>query len=304
MLVNFFRLNLVNPPIRPISSQADFETGLSFGTGFRNQIYDPLTLKSSDSSFHQIKITGYTFSNFSFSKTLIEDVMFNDCIFEDCLFIGTELRDCEFHNCIFKNVNTHKIIIENCYVNPSSFNEAVIGYKFANIGVHLFHQLLQNSKDQSQRSFARLAEYQFKKWENRLLVSKYKSRGPHRITLARFLPKFLLNCLKDLVFGYGLRFRNFAITFSIVFIGFWILNYQKWNAFAFHKKDLSIESFNPDSANIVSSGLYTLDVTTKLVDSQFQPTSTVGMYYYAAESICAFILLSALVTLILNRFVK
>jgi hypothetical protein len=306
MLVNFFQLNPASIPANRIMDQADFESALGFSTGLTNQIYwySKLGPTTTTTPHRTLKINKFTFTNFSFSKTEIVGVMFNECVFEDCLFVGVTLKNCEFHNCVFKEVNTHKIVIKDCYIDPASFKHAVKGYKYANIGIHLFQQLLQNSKERSQRTFERHAEYHFKKWNNKVLLMKYRLGQPYKLSFGRFFPQFVGNSLLDFIFGYGLRFRNFALTFVTVFVFFWALNFKYWNAFAFDKKDLKIESFSPDSANIISSGLYTLDVTTKLVDSQFQPTSSVGMYWLAAESICAFILLSALVTLILNRFVK
>ena len=115
---------------------------------------------------------------------------------------------------------------------------------------------------------------------------------------------YLLNSLFRITFGYGLRFRNFGATFIIFFLIFFSVNYNNWQSYSLAQKDICIEAFNPDSVSITSNFFYTLDVTTKLIDSQFQPKSDVGMFWLSFQSIFAFILLSALLTILVNRFVK
>lgn len=300
MLNNFFSLN---PPFQDIPDQQEFERLVGISSDLKNLIYRPDDLKPSG-SHPKLRIKDFKFTNFSFSKTEICNVVFINCRFTDCLFIGATIKDCEFHNCIFKNVNTYKITIEETYINPESFIHCIKGIDKSNIAIHLFQQLLHNSKQQGQAKFSRVAEYNFKKWRDKLTLNKFFHKQPYPIGFFSFLRDYPLNRLFRLTFGYGLRFRNFIVTFLISFLIFFSVNYNKWQSYSLAQKDISIEAFNPDSVSMTSNFFYTLDVTTKLIDSQFQPKSDVGMFWLSFQSIFAFILLSALITLLVNRFVR
>ena len=303
MLSNFFQLN--GTSFRNIQLQGDFETHLINAHGYLNAKYIPLELKRESHHPHpKLRFKNKTFENFSFSKTLIEDVEFYDCIFKDCHFIGVHIKNCLFQNCTFESVNTFKIIIENTYLNPRSMVKSVAGIKNANIGVHLFQQLLHNSEQMGQPTFAREAEFHFNKWENKLILAKFWIGLPSKINWVTFLKSYPHRWVFQWMFGFGLRFRNFVLSFLFSFIVFWGVNYNNWEDYEMAPKDMTISSFESDSTRITSSAFYTLDVTTKLVDSQMQPKSNPGMVWLAIQSICAFMLMSALITLILNRFVK
>ena len=300
MLDNFFRLNGIPTEI---PDQAEFERLLNMSNSLKNALYRSDELRES-AGRKTLKIKDCSFSNFSFSKTKIKNVIFINCKFTDCLFIGTEIRDCEFSNCRFSNVNTFKIIIENTYINLDSFVGSIRGIDKSNIAIHLFQQLLQNSKMQGQQKFSRVAEYNFNKWRDNLTLNKFWNKQPYKISLCQFLKEYPLNILFRWTFGYGFRFKNFIVTFAICFIGFFLINKYNWASYSLEKKDICIEAFNPDSVNIASNLLYTMDVTTKLIDSQFQPSSNTGMFWLSFQSVVAFILLSALITILINRFVK
>lgn len=300
MLSDFFKLN---DPFHDVIGQVEFERLLSISHDLRNLIYRADELKPLG-NHPKLKIKGHTFYNFSFSKTDITNVVFIDCKFEDCLFIGTSVKDCEFHNCNFINVNTFKISIENTYINPESFSKCFTGIDKSNIAIHLFQQLINNSKDQGHLRFSRVAEFNFRKWRDKLTLNKYINQKPYKISHWSFFKEYPLSLLFRLTFGYGLRFRNFIVTFIILFVTFFFVNSSNWKEYSFEKKDIKIEAFNPDSATVESNLLYTLDVTTKLIDSQFQPRSNIGMFWLTFQSIFAFILLSALITILINRFVK
>lgn len=300
MLTNFFRLN---SPYRTFNTQQELIDQLAVSTDLRNILYNPPVLEPT--TLHpKLKIKNTTFTNVSFSKTQLNQVVFINCKFEDCLFIGTEILNCEFHNTYFKNCNPFKITFKETYINPASFNKCITGTDKANIGVHLFQQLLNNSDDKLQLNFSREAQYQFKKWQDKLTINKFFNKQPYSISFWQFLISYPFNRMYRLTFGYGLRLKNFAITFIIVFVSFFIINARNWKSYALEKKDVRIEAFNGDSSNFHSNFFYTLDATTKLVDSQFQATSNNGMAWLTIQNLFGFILLSGLITIILNRFVK
>lgn len=300
MLNNFFQLN---EPNKEIISQEEFEEQLAISKHLANILYRPDVFKSNFENT-KLKILNTNFTNVSFSKTKLSKIYFDKCHFEDCLLIGTDIIDCEFHNCTFKNVNTHKIKINNTYINPSSFEKNITNFSKANICTHLFQQLLNNSKDYEQSKFARIAQYNFEKWKTRNIYKQCFLDDEPKVSLLIFLRDYPINWLFKWSFGFGLRLRNFVITFTILFSFFFYQNNSNWRSYKFVNKGHEIEGFSVDSTNITSNLYYTLEATTKLVDSQLQPTSSLGMNWLLIQSILGFVLLSALITIILNRFVK
>jgi hypothetical protein len=289
-----------------LADQQRFEDTLLLSNDLRNFVYRPVVLNNLNPRYTHLKIKDKIFTNCSFSKTTIMNIFFENCNFVDCLFLGVKIIDCEFHNCRFINVNTHKITIEKTYIDPNSFSDCFKWYHYSssNIAVHLYQQLLKNSQDRDQQRFCRDAEYNFKKWSERLNFNMFWRAKPHKINFKEYMRNVVFSWIYRLVFGYGLRFPNFFLTFLVTFITFFSINYKYWENYALAKKDVAIESFNTDSATVASSFFYTLDVTTKLIDSQIQPRSSLGMFSLSIQSILAFVLLSALITLLLNRFVK
>jgi len=300
MLTDFFKLN---GTYRSFKSDTDLADHLEISKDIRSVLYEPSLLQPIP-PYAKFKIKDTTFNNVSFSKTKLDRVVFINCTFEDSLFIGTELENCEFHNCKFKNCNTHKIKITKTYINPQNFSDCFNTIGKSNIAVHLYQQLINNSIDEGQSDFRRVAEYNFKKWQDRLSLNKFWNKEPYKISTCEFLKQYPLSWLYRYFFGYGLRLRNFIFSFSAIFILFFLVNYKNWEKYDLHPKDLSINVYNKDTVNISSNFYYTLDATTKLVDSQFQATTNYGMVWLSFQSVIGFIFLSALVTIILNRFVK
>ncbi|MBA6156768.1 pentapeptide repeat-containing protein [Tenacibaculum sp. S7007] len=300
MLKNFFQLN---EPNTEITSQEDFEGQLAISKHLTNILYRPDVFKSNFENT-KLKILNTSFTNVSFTKTELSKVYFDKCNFKDCLFIGTNIIDCEFHNCTFQNVNTHKIKINNTYINPSCFEKNLNDFNKANICTHLFQQLLNNSKDYEQSKFARNAQYNFEKWKTRNIYKQCFLDNEPKVSFWKFLRDYPINWIFKWTFGFGLRLRNFIITFSILFSFFFYQNSNNWSSYKFVNKSRKIEGFSIDSTNFTSNLYYTLEATTKLVDSQLQPTSSIGMNWLLVQSILGFVLLSALVTIIINRFVK
>ena len=190
MLNNFFKLN--GDP-KEIGNESEFKSIVSgVDSEIRDILYRPDILKN-DKKFPRYKIHSKTFINVSFTKTKLKKIDFTLCHFEDCLFIGTEIQNCQFHQCTFKNVNTHQIEIKQTYIDPVSFkkNYNRKDIEKSNLAVHLFQQLLDNSRDEEQSEFARISNYYFKKWQGRLSRNKYFNKQPVKINILEFYVKFV-----------------------------------------------------------------------------------------------------------------
>lgn len=303
MLNNFFKLNGEPKEVR---EESEFKSIVSSDDDvIRNILYRPDILKN-DKKFPRYKIRRKTFINVSFTKTKLKNLDFTLCHFEDCLFIGTEIHNCQFHQCTFKNVNTHQIEIKQTYIDPVSFkkNYKKSDLEKSNLAVHLFQELLDNSRDEEQSEFARISNYYFRKWQGRLSRNKYFNKQPYKINLWEFLIEYIPNFLYRWIFGYGLRLRSFIATFLVIYGAFYLTNLNYWSEYGFHEKDFAIASFNAENISPVANIFFTADAMTQLVDSQFQPQTDFGMSMLTVQGFSGFILLSFLITVLINRFVK
>jgi hypothetical protein len=303
MLDNFFKLN--GEP-KEIGKPSEFKSIVSGEESeIRDILYRPDVLKN-NKNHPRYKISRKTFINVSFTKTKLKNIDFTLCHFEDCLFIGTEIENCQFHQCTFKNVNTHQIEIKQTYINPESFkknyNRTDIGK--SNLAVYLFQNLVDNSRDEEQSEFARISNYYFRKWQGRLSRNKYHNKQPYKINEWEFFIEYVPNFLYRWIFGYGLRLRSFIATFLVIYGIFYLTNLNYWSEYGFHEKDFSIASFSAENISPIANIFFTADAMTQLVDSQFQPQTDFGMSMLTIQGFSGFILLSFLITVLINRFVK
>ncbi|WP_372752695.1 pentapeptide repeat-containing protein [Mariniflexile sp.] len=302
---SFFELS-GTPRVIGKNSVVEFKEMVSASEGtIRDLIYKPDILKNSD-EHPRYKVKSITFINVSFAKTKLKNIDFTSCHFEDCLFFGSTLDNCQFHRCTFKNVNTHQILIKRTYIDPISFknNYEKKDIEKSNMAVHLFQQLLNNSRDEEQSEFARIANYYFQKWEGRLTRSKFFKSQPYKINFQTFAVEYIPNFLYRWIFGYGLRLRSFIATFFVLYGVFYFTNLNYWNEYGFHEKDFAIASFSSENISPIANIFFTADAMTQLVDSQFQPQTDFGMYMLTMQGFSGFILLSFLITVLINRFVK
>lgn len=303
MLTNFFKLN--GEP-EEVQSESEFKSIVTKDDDvIRDILYRPDILKN-DKKFPRYKIRRKTFINVSFTKTKLKNIDFTLCHFEDCLFIGTEIQNCQFHQCTFENVNTHQIEFKQTYIGPESFkkNYKKSDIEKSNLAVHLFQQLLDNSRDEEQSEFARISNYYFKKWQGRLCRNKFFKKQPYKTNFGEFIIEYIPNFLYRWIFGYGLRLRSFIATFLFIYGLFYFINLTFWCEYGFHEKDFAIASFSAEKISPTANIFFTVDAMTQLVDSQFQPQTDFGMYMLTMQGFSGFILLSFLITVLINRFVK
>lgn len=261
----------------------------------------------------EYKIENKTFTNCSFAFTTFENIIFQNCKFINCRFNHAKIKKCRFHDCLFKYVNMFKVSIKKTYLEPNSFRNIIPNIqnfkgcvKNANVCVTFFQEILDNSKDEGQPEHTKQADYHFRKWKGLNYIQKRfePEKNSRRITNWTFTKKFVPNMLLYFFTGYGYKIPNFLIVFLLGFSFFFYNNYNNWLKYGLKQKDLKIESFNPELPNYSSTFYYTLDSTTKLVDSQFQATTEFGMVWLTAQSLFGFFLLSALLTIIINKFVR
>ncbi len=297
---------------RELTTQKDFyDMLLSVDKGVSNFVYKPTILDPS--CIDEYRIFNVKFSNCSFAFTEIKNVSFFNCHFENCKFNHCLFENCNFHDCTFRYVNMFRVKVANTYVDPNSFSDIIPNYRDflgavqnANMCVSFFQTLLNNAIDTGQPEFEKHADYHFKKWKgiNYLQKKFVTSTYYEQIDWFLFLRNFIPNFVQYWITGFGYRVTNFVLTFAVGFSFFFYMNHSNWNSYSVKTRDVLINSFQTDTANIKSSIYYTLDATTKLIDSQMQPTTDLGMAWLSIQGVFGFLLLSGLITIILNKFVK
>lgn len=279
--------------------------------GVRDFVYMPIELIPQTKK--ERKITKKTFSDCSFAKTHFQNIEFYNCRFVNCKFNLSKFTNCKFHDCDFNTVNMSFVEVTKSYLDPNFFGCIIPNYKnfpvavqSANMCLTFFQTLYHNAIETGQEEHKKNADYHFQKWKGLNYLQKRFTKQPYSEEIAwnEFLIKYPFNLLQYLVTGYGYRVSNFIITFIGGFIFFLYVNHSKWLMYRVCERDVPILSFHSDSANISSSIFYTLDATTKLIDSQMQPTSDLGMTWLSIQGVFGFLLLSGLITIILNKFVK
>lgn len=245
-------------------------------------------------SLRSIKNTNFT--NVSLSKTLLRETTFTNCKFENCLFIGTKFESVNFHNTRFKNCNFHKVDIVDCYFDPNSIElDKVYKSDAANIGVHLFQKLYENSSTTRQPFFEIEADIKFRQWKRSQLFFDHKTG---RLSLYRLIGLWLRSILYEYVCGFGYRPARFAIATLICFFLFSTIN---WYAF---KGGLSVNGQAAAAPSFLDSIFYTFSVMTVLGFSSIVPVLAKAKLITVLEALIGVGWMGIFTSLLVKRFLK
>lgn len=225
MLDKFFQLNH-SDDMKEVAKAGELIEMLQNADHVKDIVLKAESLKKEDLGDRKEIFTKKTFENISFSRTDIIGIRFNECTFKDCLFVGTRFVDCGFRKCSFNGCNPHKIEFNNTYIDPNVFKNTLDTKEHANIGVYLFQQLYKNATEMEQHKFARVAEFNFNKWQRFLLNYKFRK---NEISRTQYCFEWLPNWLFHRIAGYGLQFKQFAMSAIIVASVFIAINYVLWN---------------------------------------------------------------------------
>lgn len=288
---DFFK---IQKPARAIYQQRDFiePTYGKEAKLIKDIIYYPDELISPLLT-QRLRIIKTHFKNVSFAKTNIEGVEFSECIFEDCLFMGSRFLDCHFTNCDFIRCNTHRLQIRQSFLDPKSFKNCLNKNLHQNIGLHLYQELLRNSKEAHQPDFSRHAQFNFRRWQ------RYQRR--HEIDEMRKLPdtwgrrtrgklSLIPSKLFEITLGYGTSLKRFTVTTmaTLVFTSF--LNY----AYA--------DFFGLEDITSIWDALYlTTIIFTSLGFGDITPSGDIGRIVISLEAIAGFSLLATLISIVSSR---
>lgn len=289
MLANFFRL-----PGEPVSIDGDEFLKLTDAGGeIRGIVYEPPTLVG-PSFPRRERIENCHFIEVSLSKTSIERFEFINCTFNSCLFIGTIFRECRFSECKFIDCNTHRIEFVDVFVSPLAFASSLDRRRHQNIGVHLYQELLNNSRRQSQPDFAQDALFEFRRWlrfEKKYLMSQ---PGVPLRSRCRLGFQVLLSWMADILFGYGIHFGSYLRTASILALFLAWMNWYFISAFG-----LKIDQHS--SHKFVDAFYFTIITLTTVGYGDITPQSLLGRLIISGEAVAGFFLLAVLASMIYRK---
>ena len=290
MLTDFFKLN---SPFRAFKTEQELVDPLLTSNDLRDISFEPATLGPPNRTLPNNPYYNKTFTNVSFSKTTISGVIFRNCLFVDCLFMGTHFNNCQFRGCTFKGCNPYQVRFTNTYIDPSVFEGMLNPVEHSNIGMHLFQQLYNNSREQNQQNFANSAEFNSKKWSRYDLNYRYRQASFNR----RYIVEWLANYSFFIMAGYGIRSKfllawAFIVTVVSVGINFFLwdsLNIVERNGFLAEKQFINVL-------------YYTATIPTGTGD--FTPGSSIGRLIFLGEALVGLIILSLFATWLVKRALR
>ena len=292
--------NLVD--LKEISTQEEFFEELKKSDTLMGLWYIQQVLECEEG--RRTEIRNKKFVGCRFSHTQIIGITFRNCVFESCLFIGATFRDCSIHRCSFRSTNTHKISIEETYINPLSFDDCLDKDRHQNIGTHLYQELLKNSRDEDQIHFERDARFLFLRWERYQKRYELGQKIVELRGLAQWL-KLLLELLTgsvscsirwiwEFAFGSGVRIGRFLMTAVLVALVFFGFNF-------FFRKELGLELDGRPIEEVTEAWYFTVVSLTTLGYGDITPTTSLGQLVASAQSIVGFLLLALLASMIFRR---
>lgn len=274
-----------------VSNQEEFTSILENQTEIKDVLYRPDKLKSPYENT-RFRIKDRHFYNVSFTKTLIERVEFTDCEFENCLFIGTRISDCRFTHCKFIECNVYRIELDNVYIDPKSFRNCIQDKQYSNIGVYLFHELLNNSRRQAQPQFSDHALYHFRRWQrvHRAQAVPSLSLFQKAMHYANAVPRWVF----AVPLGYGVRLRNLAISAILSVFVLSMINWAFSNSFGLYDIGLGYKG-------LLDSLYFSVIVVTTLGFGDITPKTALGRAIVSAEAVMGFIFLATFASMIFRK---
>lgn len=248
-----------------------------------------------DPSIEGKKIYNATFRCVSFAKKTIRECTFTECIFEDCLFIGTVFDSCEFHSCTFPNTNPYKLKIRETYLDPRSWEKSFSKSQYANIGVHLFQQLMENAARARQPEHAIGAEFLFREWK--IAQSRYDYKKG-KITKFQYGNVVLVWFVYGKLFGFGIKAKNSMITALVSLFSIMSYNTYFWDRLGIKKNDSHVEG------SIDTIAYFTTVTLSTLGYGDLVPTTQWGRWSVVIEVTLGLLLSAMLINAIVKRVIR
>jgi hypothetical protein len=165
--------------------------------------------------------------------------------------------------------------------------------------VDLFHALLKNSVDDSQREFRDTAEYHFRLWQRYNRTHYWViSEGKARWFDTNFYAFWVWNMLFQRIFGYGVRVRNVLVWTPILFTLTWAYNQAYWADFGIESSKL------PSVPLLAKSAFFTVGNLSTFGTADLTPTTTFGLVAVASQVVLGITWIALSTAMIVKRFIR
>jgi hypothetical protein len=243
------------------------------------------------------------FANVKFREVTFKRITFRNCRFDNCLLISAKFEDCEFHSCTFNNCNTIKFSLVRTYLDPKSFVDGMVDKrKYSNIGVDLFQTLLHNSAAETQPTFRRTAEYNFKLWERYNHVYAWKSSaGFGRWANARFYFSWIGSVISQRVLGFGLHVGNIVLSTLFLFGAWYIFNCYCWERYAFIEEKMKPLA---SASHASQAFFFTMGNLSTFGTGEISPASSFGMIAVAVQVAMGITWIAIATAIIVKRLIR
>ena len=241
-------------------------------------------------SMGRTKICKKEFVNVSFTRTVIRNVDFYECVFRQCLFIKSQIENCEFHDCRFIDTNTHKIEFKGVYIDPISFEDCLSPKDHQNIGNHLYQRLMNNSNDENQPVFGRLASFEFNRWMSYQLTYEAKRKWKTNKSEAIGLQLNSLGRKFWGLWGAGVFLDRFILCFITVILILSTINFS-----------LRTMMGLPDVKIFLDAVYFTVITLTTIGYGDITPSEPWGKVIMAGQGFMGFFLFALAASIILRR---
>lgn len=276
-----------------VETEEEFTNILSNSHDARGLAYWPATFEPSG----QWKtIRDKKFIGCSFKDTTLVGVYFFNCQFEDCLFLSAEFRECEFTHCTFEGSNLHRAKFTRSRISPgaiSSYFRPLRFPRYANIGVHVFQELLKVSLDEHQHEYAPKAYYYWKYWDRFNELHNFQKK---RIGVKRFGARWVFNALHWFATGYGVKATRAMFSSFLLFLWLVIFNFLNWQTLG-----MVSQAELGQTGSWVEAVYFTLVSITTLGYGDIVPGNAVGQYVMVIETALGVLWLGVLASVVAKR---
>ena len=222
-----------------------------------------------------------------------------DNFFVNCLFIGTTFKRLRIRGCSFLNCYMLHCLFEDTYVHVSSFDKCMDKTKYANVGVHLYQQLMRNFKAIDQPDFFNEADFKFIIWKR--YEFQYKVRNKKLFNWSVFVNycRIILNFLFQWAFGYGIRFRNLVRATFLLILLFGAINYYFWANLG-----LSVSCDVCEGRSGVAAFYFTIISLSNLGYGDIVPITVLGRLWSSIQAIIGVIWFAIVASMIFKKFTR
>jgi Ion channel len=158
-----------------------------------------------------------------------------------------------------------------------------------NIGVYLYQELLNNSRQQSQPDFAQDALFQFRRWLRFEQIYKLRQNDVARISRFELSRLIVQSWLAEKLLGFGVHLKNYCFTAVSTAYILALINYHFCSSFG-----LKIGTF-------IDALYFTTITLTTIGYGDITPTTTCGRLVIAGEGVAGFVLFAILASMVYRK---